>query len=1145
MSDLKNNTHKIGVYVCDCGSNIAGMVDVPEVVKFASTLPNVAIAREHKYMCSDPGQDTIKKDIKELGLTRVVVSSCSPLMHEPTFRNAVQDAGLNQYLFQMANIREQCSWVTEDRIKATEKAKKLVAAAVERVILHEPLKLKEVAVNPNVLVVGGGIAGIEAALQIANSGKKVYLVEKSPSIGGHMAQLDKTFPTLDCSACILTPKMVQVGRHPNIELMSYSEVTDVSGFVGNFKVKVKKKSKFVEQEKCKACGDCEKECPVERDDEYEMKMKKRKAIYRYFPQAVPNTFLIDKTERPPCKITCPIEQDASGYTALIAQKKYQQAIDLVRKKNPLPIVCSRVCYHPCETACRRGDLDEPISICHLKRFLVDWEMEKPEERYKKPEIKNEREEKVAIIGSGPAGLACAYDLRLLGYQPTIFEELDVVGGMLHTGIPEYRLPKKLLKKEIDRMKDLGIKIKTNTKIGKNFTLGNLKKQGFDAVFIATGAHKGLKMKIPGEELAGVFDGVEFLREVSLGKKMEVGKRVAVIGGGNTAVDVARTVWRLGADEVNIVYRRTIKEMPAAAHEIEETQKEGIKITYLTAPLEIIQKNGKVSGIKCIKMKLGEPDSSGRRRPVPVEGSEHEIKSDMVIAAVSQAPDLSFMDPSLQLKVSKWETLETDPLTMVTNQEGVFAGGDLVTGPATVVEALACGKRAAISIDRYLNNLPLDSKPIIEAGLGRKSKDDIPKIDVKEKYKDKPRKPRMQIPGLSIKERAGNFKEVELSIPEKLALEEASRCLQCGPCVECFECVRVCEAKAVNHSLADQTVELDVGAVVIATGFDTYDPVLAPQYGYKKYDNVLTSMEFERLSHAGGVTGGRILLKNGKEPESVAILHCIGSRDENANEYCSRVCCMYSLKFAHLVKEKTPAKVYELYIDMRSFGKGYEEFYKRLMHEGVLFVRGKGAEITDVVENEEEKGKLIVKCEDTLLGFVRRIPVDMVILSTGLQPQKDVAEVTRLFTIQRSRDGFFLEKHPKLAPVATATDGVFLAGACQGPKDIPDSVAQGAGAAANVIAMIDKGVVSIEPIVSYIDPEKCAGCKLCLTLCPYNAIEFNQEKKVSQVQEALCKGCGTCVASCPSGVPIQYGFRDEQILAEIEGALESETLAVNK
>ncbi|MCL5960715.1 MAG: 4Fe-4S dicluster domain-containing protein, partial [Chloroflexi bacterium] len=311
---------------------------------------------------------------------------------------------------------------------------------------------------------------------------------------------------------------------------------------------------------------------------------------------------------------------------------------------------------------------------------------------------------------------------------------------------------------------------------------------------------------------------------------------------------------------------------------------------------------------------------------------------------------------------------------------------------------------------------------------------------------------------------------------------------------------------------------------------------AKQYGYGVLDNVLSSLEFERLSHASGPTGGKILLKDGTPPKSVAILHCIGSRDENYNEYCSRVCCMYSMKFAHLVREKIQAQVYEFYIDIRAYGKGYEEFYKRLLHEDVIFVRGKGAEVSNLAETPEERGKLIVKCEDTLLGVVRRVPVDMVILAAGLEAAKGTAEVARVFSISRSKDGFFLEKHPKLAPVETASDGILIAGACQGPKDIPDSVAQGAAASAVALSMLDRGKVEIEPIVSCIDPEACAGCKICIATCPFNVIHFDEERKISVVEEATCKGCGTCVAACPSGAATQKGYSDEQIFAEMEGGL---------
>jgi len=353
---------------------------------------------------------------------------------------------------------------------------------------------------------------------------------------------------------------------------------------------------------------------------------------------------------------------------------------------------------------------------------------------------------------------------------------------------------------------------------------------------------------------------------------------------------------------------------------------------------------------------------------------------------------------------------------------------------------------------------------------------------------------------------------------------------------CGACEAFCEADAIVFDQEDSIEEVDVGAIIVATGFDLFDSKQIVRYGYGKFDNVLSSMEFERISHASGPTGGKILLKDGTSPKAVAILHCIGSRDENYAEYCSRVCCMYSLKFAHLVREKTEAEVYNLYIDMRAFGKGYEEFYKRVLGEGVHFIRGKCAEVTNAAEVPEEKDKLVVVAEDTLLGITRRLPVDMVILSGGLTPTSDVDDIARTFSLNCAQGGFFLERHPKLAPVDSMSDGIFLAGACQGPKDIPDAVAQGAAAAAGALSLIDKGKVLIQPITAEIDEDRCAGCQLCIPNCPYAAIEYDQEKKISVVTEELCKGCGTCVAGCPSGAAGQKNFEDEQIYSEIEGLL---------
>ncbi len=355
--------------------------------------------------------------------------------------------------------------------------------------------------------------------------------------------------------------------------------------------------------------------------------------------------------------------------------------------------------------------------------------------------------------------------------------------------------------------------------------------------------------------------------------------------------------------------------------------------------------------------------------------------------------------------------------------------------------------------------------------------------------------------------------------------------------KCRACEKFCEAKAIDYEQKEIIEEVDVGCIIVTTGFDSFDPSVMTQYGYGVYDNVFTGIEFERLSHASGPTEGMILLKDGTEPQSVAILHCIGSRDKNHHEYCSRVCCMYSLKFSHLIREKIPnAEIYQFYIDMRCFGKGYEEFYERLQEEGVNFVRGRAGEITNIAESPYEEGKLIVIAEDTLVRRKQRIPVDMVVLSTALEPQADAGEVAKIFSISRSKDGFFLEKHPKLDPVATTTDGVFIAGCCQGPKDIPDTVAQASAAATRVLAMISKGSVEIESATAVIDEEHCSGCKTCLALCPYNAISFDDEKKLAVINEALCKGCGTCAAACPSAAIVSRHFTTEQILAQLEGVL---------
>ena len=649
---------RIGIYICHCGTNIAGTIDVQALASYCGSLPGVALAREYKYMCSDPGQQLIRQDIRDHKLDRIVVAACSPHLHEKTFRQAVAEAGLNPYYFHMVNLREHDSWVHVDRLAATEKAMDLVRAAVRRVKWHVPLERRQVPIHPAVLVVGGGIAGIDAALTMASAGKRVYLVEREPTIGGHMAQFDKTFPTLDCAACILTPKMTAVKNHKNITLWTYSEVTHVEGYVGNYEVKVRRKPRYVIENLCVGCMECIQACVFKQgktSDAFNLGLSKRKPIYIPFPQAVPPVVVID------------------------------------------------------------------------------------------PEA-------------------------------------------------------------------------------------------------------------------------------------------------------------------------------------------------------------------CIEFKSGK-----------------------------------------------------------------------------------CKKT----------------------------------------------------------------------------------------------CVEVCaERNAIDFKQQEEIETIRVGAIILATGFEVFDVTRIPYYGYGLYPNVYTSLEIERLVNASGPTAGELVLRDGRKPQTVGIAHCIGSRDEHTNRYCSRVCCMYSLKLAHLIKERTGAEVYNFYIDVRAPGKAFEEFYNHVAEEGVNFIRGK---LADVYPEENGGGRLVLQAEDTLLGMIRKIPVDMLVLSAGLEPRADSNEVRRLFNIGCSGDGFFLERHPKLAPVSTFADGIYIAGCCQGPKDIPDTVAQSGAAAAQALALIDAGFVELEPNTAYVVADACSGCKTCIPLCPYSAIAFLEEKK-ARINEVLCKGCGTCVAACPSGSIRQNLFEDQEIFEEIEGIL---------
>lgn len=1137
IARFRSQPLKIGFYICHCGLNIASKVDVEAVRDYVKSLEGITISRDYKFMCSEPGQALIEKDILELGLNRVVVASCSPRLHGKTFMETCRRSGLNPYYFQMSSVREQVSWVTEDRDLATQKAKHLVAAAIQRVKFHTHLETKTSGVNPNVVVVGGGIAGMQAAIDIGNSGHKVFLIEKDTTIGGHMLQYDKTFPTLDCAACIGTPKMVEVGQDPNIELLSFSEVTNVSGFIGNFTVDVRRRPRYINEDLCTGCGECANVCPVSIPNPWDMGLASRKAIGRAFPQAIPITFNIEKQQKAPCRLTCPAGINVQGYIQLIKQKKYDKAAGLIMEKAPFPGVLGRVCPHPCEAQCRRKLVDKPIAIKELKRFAADRANLEIKDI---PEILD-RKETVAIIGAGPCGLTAAYFLRLKGYTVSVFEKLAIPGGMLKTGIPDYRLPAKVLDGEINYILAHGISLVTNTAFGTDITFESLNKEGYGAIFLSSGAHESLSLGLEGEgSTKGVIDAISFLRDVNLGQPTDCGKKVMIVGGGNVAIDAARCAKRTHDCDVTIVYRRTRDEMPAYEEEIIGAIEENINVLTLTAPVKIISKDGRVTGLECIKNELGEMDASGRRRPVNVPDSQFIIDCDTLIPAIGQRTDLSWAKSMPDLEITSYNRIKAHPVTLQTSVENVFAGGDMVTGPASVIEAIAQGRRAALGIDNYINKMEMDGQDD-ETNLTDEMN---PVVDF-ENYSDIPSNIVVEERACAVSvdpdKRVLSYEEIEATLTEDQAIKEASRCLNCATCCECMECVSVCEAKAIDHFMKEETLQLNAGSIILATGFDALEPTPLKQFGYGKFANVFSALEFERLSNATGPTGGQILIRDEhneftKEPKSVAIVHCVGSRDVNYHEYCSRVCCMYALKYTHLIKEKVghDTKVYDFYIDMRCFGEGYEEFYQRCQEEGTIFIRGKVGQITDKAMDPSEEGKLIAIAEDTLLGKLIRVPVDMVVLCTAVEAREDTVDVGRIFGVNQGADGFFLEEHPKLGPLNTATDGVFLCGCCQKPMDIPDAVSQASGAAAKSLSLAARGSVEISPTISFIDPDICVGCKTCISLCPYSAIEFDDRRQVSVVNEAVCKGCGSCSGFCPSGAAQSRHFTKKQIFAEIGG-----------
>ncbi len=885
----------------------------------------------------------------------------------------------------------------------------------------------------SVLVVGGGIAGIQASLDLADAGYKVHLLESSPAIGGTMAQLDKTFPTNDCSMCILSPKVVECARHLNINLMTWAELEQVEGEAGNFSVRIRHKPRLVHADRCTGCAECTSVCPIEVPNAFDENMGMRKAIYRPFPQAVPNIFAIDKRGTAPCKAACPAGTSAQGYIALIAEGRYAEALELSRKANPFTAICGRVCYHPCETACTRQLMgEEPVSIAGLKRFMADWAVQHGDRRVEAVPVT--RKEKVAIVGAGPCGLTTAHDLAKLGYAVTVYESQPKAGGMLRYGIPDYRLPQDVLDAEIQRIADLGVEILTNHPVQDLDAL----QQQYHAVLLAVGAHHAPKMRIEDEDLTGVHSAIDFLRRVNSGERPDVGKRVVVVGGGNTAIDAARSSRRLGA-EVLLVYRRSRAEMPAYAFEVAEAEAEGVQLNLLANPVRVLGEVGRVTGLELLRMELGEPDVSGRRQPLPVDGSNYTLEADTVIMAIGQTPDVAFLPEDV--RITRRGNIAHDDETLVTSRAGLFAAGDAATGPRSAIEAVGMGHRAAESIHHHLSGESVELVPrIAPEEVAVLDRDEVAS---KVAEGSAVRRERAHPAELDPAERVQNFDEVSLGFTEEQAIAEAQRCLACGICSECYRCLDACKPEAIDHSLRETYSELDVGAILLATGFDEFDPTSKYELGYSRFPDVVTSIEFERILSASGPYGGHVQRpSDGKAPRRIAFLQCVGSRDQQCgNTYCSSVCCMYAIKEAVIAKEhEQGVEPTIFFMDMRAFGKDFDRYYERARDEyGVRFVRARVAKVDQGADGQLD---LVYETEDE--QHIHEA-FDMVVLSVGLEPSKGTKTLIEKLRLREGEGGFCYTD--EFRPLSTSREGIYVCGAANGPKDIPETVMQASAAAA--------------------------------------------------------------------------------------------------
>jgi heterodisulfide reductase subunit A-like polyferredoxin len=907
------------------------------------------------------------------------------------------------------------------------------------------------------LVVGSGIGGMESALKLGDMGYKVLVVEKDASVGGKMILLSKVFPTLDCASCISTPKMAATIHHPNIDVLTYAEVDGIrSDGNGGYHARIRQKPKFIDEVACTGCRQCEMACNVAVPDEFNADMVSRRAAFIAFPQAVPKKAVISREGVSPCTYECPAGIKAHGYVARVRSGEYDQAFELVLEATPLVGSLGRACYAPCEGECTRGELEGALPIRRLKRFIADERYgrageagaETQPKAVEKPEQNGHR---VAVVGSGPAGLTAAWQLARKGYGVKVFEAASQPGGMLSLGIPAYRLPNDVVADDVRNVTDIGVEIVTDARVDDVVAL---KDDGFDAVLVATGTHKSVSLRVPGEELTGIQSALRFLADVKLGNDVDLtGKKVLVVGGGNVAIDAARSARRLGAASVDQASLECCEEMPAHDFEVEEAKSEGITLHDGWGVHRFIGDDAATAGsagsgrVTAAELKVCSCvfDPQGRFAPEYDESKKQTVECDVVIVAAGMGADTE----AFGLETNGNRTLKADPATLQTAVPHVFAAGDVVTGPTMITTAVGQGRRAAFMIDRFLQGAELDSAEFDEHLPVADKSEVLARQDVYDR-----REPLESHAAMAAA--PTDFTETEGPMTEDEAFLGAARCLDCGICSECHACVDVCPADAIKLDMVGEDVEVDVGSVVLATGFKLFPADAKPQYGYGRYKNVITGMQMDRLLAPTRPYNAVLRPSDGKVPDNIAYIMCTGSRDDTVgNPLCSKICCMYSVKQNQLIMGALPlADVTVYYIDVRSVGKGYDEFYQQARDMGANFVKGRVSGVTETGE-----GNLVLRYEDIENGgALAEAEHDMVVLAVGVQPNGEAPGLFEAGALALDDYYYVGEADEDLDPGRTNLPGVFVAGSAAGAKDIPDSILHAGAAVAQAAAHLERAKV---------------------------------------------------------------------------------------